>query len=79
MPRGRTSDAQVKVLVDKIVRMLPGQSFFIPDATRLDVEFLRRPVNAAGCGVQIVQVKEDEIYLQEGVRVWRMEGTYDDL
>jgi hypothetical protein len=79
MTRGRPSDAQVKILVDKFVRMLPGQSFFIPGATRLDVEFLRRPVTRAGCGVQIVQVAEDEIYLQEGVRIWRLEGEYDDL
>ena len=79
MPRGRTADAQVKVLIDKFVRMLPGQSFFIPGATRLDVEFMRRPAQAIGCGIRIVRVEQDEIYLQEGVRVWREEGEYDDL
>lgn len=79
MPRGQTADAQVKVLLDKFARMRPGQSFFVPDAVRLDMEFLRRPALKLGCGIKIVQVEQDEIYLQQGVRVWREEGDYDEL
>lgn len=79
MPREKTGKQQVKVLVDRFVRMLPGQSFFIPDVTRLDVEFLRRPILRKGCGIKIMEVEQDEIYLAPGVRIWREEGTYDEL
>lgn len=79
MPRDKTAEQQVRVLVDKIVRMRIGQSFFVPDVKRADMEFLRRPVVRAGCGIRIAQVAEDEIYFQPGVRIWREEGEYDDL
>jgi hypothetical protein len=79
MPREKTGQAQVKVLVDRFVRMLPGQSFFIPDVTRKDVEFLRRPVLRIGCGIKILEVEQDEIYQAPGVRIWREEGPYDEL
>jgi hypothetical protein len=79
MPREKTGQAQVKVLVDRFVRMLPGQSFFIPDVTRMDVEFLRRPIVRIGCGIKILEVEQDEIYQSPGVRIWREEGPYDEL
>jgi hypothetical protein len=79
MPREKTADQQIKVLIDKFVRMKPGQSFFIADVTRIDVEFLRRPVVKIGCGIKIIQVESDEIYFQPGVRIWREEGAYDEL
>lgn len=79
MPRDKTAAAQMKVLIDKVIRMPIGASFFVPEATRLDMEFLRRPVLRAGCGIRIAQVALDEIYQQPGVRVWREEGEYDEL
>lgn len=79
MPRDKTADQQTRVLVEKMKRMLPGQSFFVPDVKRADMEFLRRPVVRAGVGIRIAQVEEDEIYFQPGVRVWREEGEYDEL
>lgn len=79
MPRDKTADQQTRVLVEKMKRMLPGQSFFVPDVKRADMEFLRRPVVKAGVGIRIAQVEEDEIYFQPGVRVWREEGEYDEL
>lgn len=79
MPRGRTADNQTRVLIDKFVRMLPGQSFFIADVERADVEFLRRPVVKLGVGISIHEVDVDEIYQQRGVRIWREEGAFDEL
>jgi len=79
MPRDKTADQQTRVLVEKMKRMLPGQSFFVPDVKRADMEFLRRPVVKAGVGIRIAQVEEDEIYFQPGVRIWREEGEYDEL
>lgn len=79
MPIERTADQQTKVLMDKFVRMLPGQSFFVADVTVKDMAFMRRPAMVAGCGIRIVNVECDEIYQQQGVRVWRELGTYDDL
>lgn len=79
MPRDKTAEQQTRVLVEKLKRMMPGQSFFVPGVTRADMEFLRRPVVKAGVGIRIAQVEEDEIYFQPGVRVWREEGEYDEL
>lgn len=79
MPRDKTAAAQQKVLIQKVIRMPIGYSFFVPEATRLDMEFLRRPVLRAGCGIRIAQVALDEIYQQPGVRVWREEGPFDEL
>lgn len=79
MPRDKTAAQQINVLVQKIVRMRPGESFFIADVQPGDVEFLRRPVLATGCGLMIRRVELDEIYQQPGVRIWREEGEYDEL
>ena len=79
MPRDKTYAQQVKVIVNKFIAMKPGESFFIADVEPDDVEFLRRPAVAAGCGITIRHVELDEIYQQPGVRIWREEGEYDEL
>lgn len=79
MPRTKTGDQQIKVILHKFAHMLPGQSFFMADCTRADVEFIRRPAQAMGLGITIVQVEVDEIYQQPGVRIWREEGEFDEL
>lgn len=79
MPRDKTAEQQKNTLIQKVIRMRIGDSFFVPDATRVDMEFLRRPVLRAGCGIRMVQVNLDDIYQQPGVRVWREEGEFDDL
>jgi hypothetical protein len=79
MPREKTGQQQINVIVKKFVAMKPGESFFIADLDADDVEWLRRPAVAAGCGITIRRVEHDEIYLQAGVRIWREEGAYDEL
>lgn len=79
MPKPKTGHVQTQVLVNKMAYMKPGQSFFIADVCREDVEFLRRPVVRMGIGIRIVEVECDEIYQCHGVRVWREEGDYDVL
>ena len=74
--RGRPSKA-VKYL-DKFLALKPGQSFFVEGAKRRDIEFLRKPVKAAGAGIRIVEVEQDEIYGTAGARCWRVAGTYDE-
>lgn len=79
MPREKTGQQQIEVIIKKFIAMKPGDSFFIADVETGDVEFLRRPVLAAGCNIKILRVELDEIYQQAGVRIWREEGAYDDL
>jgi hypothetical protein len=76
-----TSDLRerVEVLVEQFKDMRVGTSFFVPEVEPADVEFLRRPVTRAGCGIKIVRVENDEIYCQPGVRIWREEGSFDEL
>lgn len=79
MPRGKTAQSQVDVLIKKFERMRIGQSFFVEGVKRTDMEFLRRPAQRLGLGIRIMHVESDEIYCVPGVRVWREEGEYDDL
>jgi hypothetical protein len=79
MPREKTGQQQIAVIVRKFIAMKPGESFFIADIGTGDVEWLRRPVVAEGCGIKILRVELDEIYQQPGVRIWREEGAYDEL
>lgn len=79
MPKGRTAQHQVNVLVNKVLAMRVGTSFFVEDVGAADMHFLRRPVVRAGAGIRIVEVECDEIYQCHGVRVWRQEGEYDEL
>ena len=79
MARGPKLDSKTQAMVDQFVRMPVGRSFFVPDAKRVELEFLRRPAVSAGAGIRIVHVELDEIYQQPGVRVWREEGPYDEL
>lgn len=79
MPRGRTANAQVTTLVNKVKAMVIGHSFFVEGVDREDMEFLRRPLVKLGVGVSIRRIERDEIYQAAGVRVWREEGEYDEL
>jgi hypothetical protein len=79
MPRGRTADQQVTVLVNKVMRLPVGHSFFVEGVASKDMEFLRRPVLKAGGGIMIWHTECDEIYQMPGVRVRREEGEFDDL
>lgn len=77
--RGRPLPPDVQQLVDRVRRYRIGDSFFVPGATRGEVEFLRRPCLSQGTPISICRVELDEIYQQPGVRVWRREGSYDEL
>lgn len=79
MPKGRTAQHQVKVLVNKVLAMRIGTSFFVEGVSADDMTFLRRPVLRAGAGIRIITVECDEIYQCYGTRVWREEGEYDEL
>jgi hypothetical protein len=70
---------QVVELIEKFARLKVGDSIFVPDAEPGDVEFLRRPALRVGCGIKIMRVELDEIYQQPGVRIWREEGSFDEL
>lgn len=77
--RGRPRDEDVAGLVEKFLSMRPGQSVFVPDATRADLEFLRAPVHRAGADIEIQTVECDVKHGTAGCRVWRRAGEYDDL
>lgn len=77
--RGAQLNAETQAQLKQFAAMPVGRSFFIADIRRVDVEYLRRPAIAMGLGIRIVQVAIDEIYQQPGVRIWREEGTYDEL
>lgn len=79
MTKARTSKKEIEAFVLKVRAMRIGTSFFVPDVTRQQMEWLRRPVLRAGVGITIVRVECDEIYQCPGVRVWREEGEYDEL
>ena len=72
-------DPQIAQYVALILRMQPGMSVFVPDATTEQLEFLRKPVQKAGADIELCHVAEDEIYQQPGVRLFRREGEYDEL
>jgi len=76
---GRPPDPAVQALVDKFAAFLPGRdSFFVPDVTLADVEFLRKPFLRAGLGVSFRHTNDDPCHESPGVRVWRLEGPYDN-
>ena len=77
--KGRPIAPEVQALIDKLKRYRIDDSFFVPGASRADVEFLRKPAHTQGIGIAICQVALDEIYQQAGVRVFRKEGAYDEL
>lgn len=84
-PVGRPKDESLQALVTQFLRLKPAtatrlaDSFFVPDAKRSDIEFLRKPVLKAGAGMQVVEVTKDEIYGVAGIRCWRIAGEYDEL
>lgn len=69
----------IEQAVEKFKNMRPGQSFFVPGASKRDVDKLRKPFIQAGLGYASRQVDCDEIYQTAGVRVWRLHGEYDEL
>lgn len=77
--RGRPVNTAVQAKIDQLKRMRIGHSFFIEGAARAEFEFLRKPALNQGIGIAIKQVSLDEIYQMPGVRIWRKEGTYDQL
>lgn len=79
MPKGRHASSQARAVIAKFKGMVIGHSFFIADVERADMEWLRRPMMAEGVGIKMVRVECDEIYQQPGVRIWRQEGSYDEL
>lgn len=78
-PAGRPRDDQLHDYVQRILALKIGTSFFLPDASRDQLEFLRKPCKDAGAQIEICQVTHDEIYGTAGVRVFRREGQYDQL
>lgn len=75
----RTQRQIIDAFVAKFQAMRIGESFFIPDVNRQDMEWFRRPALRAGLGVRMARVECDDIYQCPGVRVWREEGEYDEL
>ncbi len=64
--------------VEAFKKLKVGQSFFIPDRTAADVEYLRRPIKQAGMGITIRHTDCDPVRGVAGVRVWRMAGAIDE-
>lgn len=78
--RGRQKDPEVEAVVKKFLSLKPGkQSFFVEGAKRADLEFLRKRALAAGAGIRIIEINQDEIFGVAGTRVWREAGEYDEL
>ncbi len=77
-PKGPKNDSR-KQVVDSILQMKVGDSFFLEGATRRDLETYRKHIVALGGNIEIVQVQKDEIYQLPGVRCWRRAGIIDEL
>jgi hypothetical protein len=54
-------------------------SFFVEGAQRQELEFLRAACKSAGLVISMRHVEVDEIYKTAGVRIWRREGSWDEL
>lgn len=76
--RGRPRDPLIRDMVRQFKSLPIDSSFFIPNAGRKQVEYLRKPVTTAGVGIEIAEVELDEIYQSPGVRIYRRLGTWDD-
>lgn len=77
--RGRPKDEALKRLVQDFLDMKPNWSFFVEDAKRRDLEFLRKRVIKLGANIEIRYTTKDEIYGVPGTRVWRRHGLIDEL
>jgi hypothetical protein len=77
--RGRPRDEQIANYVAQILALKIDASVFVAGATSEELDFLRKPVKAAGAVIEIMQVERDEIYGVPGVRLFRREGTVDQL
>lgn len=76
---GRKKDPQLVKWVEQILALPIDASVFVPNAQPADLQFLRTPVREAGATIEIVKVNPDEIYGTPGVRLFRREGTFDQL
>ena len=77
--RGRPKDETRKRQVQAFLALPVGDSFFVPDAKRRDLEYLRKPVTALGANIEIHYTEKDEIYQVPGTRCWRRHGLIDEL
>lgn len=77
--RGRPKDETLQRQVQAFLALPVDDSFFVPDAKRRDLEYLRKPVTALGANIEIHYTEDDEIYHQPGVRTWRRFGLIDEL
>lgn len=68
-----------KLILDRFTRMRPKDSAFVAGIMPSDVEFIRAPLLRRGVGVRIERVAHDPVHHQAGVRVFREEGSYDEL
>lgn len=75
----RQQDPQLQQHVVAIRKMRIGDSVFVPDVRTDALEYLRKPVERIGVKIELVRVECDEIYQGPGVRLYRREGTYDEL
>lgn len=64
--------------VEAFLLMQPGESFFVAGKKAADLAYLRRPVQKAGAGIQIIEVLRDTVHQTTGVRVWRRAGSIDE-
>lgn len=75
---GRKPNPKIAEEVEAFKKLTVGQSFFVAGKKASDMEYLRRPVKAAGLGIAIRYVECDPVNQVAGVRVWRQAGTVDE-
>lgn len=76
--RGRKTNPDLLTEVEAFKQLAVGQSFFLAGKTAADMEYLRRPVKAAGVGITIRNVENDPVHKTSGVRIWRQHGKADE-
>lgn len=65
-------------MVNEFLKWQVGDSLFIQDAKRSDLQSFRTAAIKAGANMLIVETKNDSIHRKPGVRFWRQAGPYDD-
>lgn len=75
---GRKANPELLAEVQAFLELKVGQSFFVAGKKASDMEYLRRPVKAAGGGITIRYVECDPVKQVAGVRVWRQAGAADE-
>lgn len=74
----RFRNKEIEAMVKDFAKFKPGQSFFIPNGGKAELDLIRRPFREAGLGYLTRKFTCDPIFKCEGVRVWRQHGSYDD-